>query len=131
MFDRHEYEYTVCIRKGKHKPKHKKQKNYVAKRQRMVPQELKYTLEEYMLFRNDKSVYDDLVKVLKKPDVLIWNDEYEHLYTYVYKLYEVEEFKTAYNTLKQKIKEYEMEQWLEEDYDAWKYEEIYDKRYWW
>jgi hypothetical protein len=131
MFDHTEYEYTVCIRKGKHKPKHKKQKNYVAKSQRMIPQEQKYTLEDYMLFRNDKSVYEDLVKVLKKPDALIWNDEYEHLYTYVYKLYEVEELKTAYDTLKQMIKEYEMEQWMEEDYDAWKYEEIYDRRYWW
>ena len=84
-----------------------------------------------MLFRNDKSVYDDLIKVLKAIDIINWNDEYEHLYTYVYKLYEVKELKTAYDTIIQKIEEEKMEQWMEEDYYAWKYEEIYDRRYWW
>ena len=129
MFDRDEYEYTVCLRKGKHKPKHKKQKKYDAKSQRMVPQEAKYTLEGYMLFRNDKSVYDDLIKVLKAVDVDNWNEEYEHLYTYVYKLYEVEELKPAYDTIIQKIEQYEMEQ----EYDKYYYQDYdpYEEDYRW
>ena len=98
-----DYEYNPCIRKGKHKPKHKKQKNYIAKVQRMYPQEGKYTYDDYVALLTDKTVYNEVVNILKKADAHNWNDDYENLYQNIYKLYEVPEMKSAYDQLQTAI----------------------------
>ena len=125
MIDYDDYEYTPCIRKGKHKPKHKKQKNYIAKAQRMYPQEGKYTYDEYISLITDKSRYNELVNILKKADPYSWNDDYENLYENIYKLYEVPEMKSAYEQLQNAIA-------LMEQSDAyWEEEEERYERYKW
>lgn len=126
MLDYDDYEYNPCIRKGKHKPKHKKQKNYVAKVQRMYPQEGKYTFNDYITPIIDKTVYNELVNILKKADAYSWNDEYENLYQNIYKLYEVPEMKSAYEKLQNEIALMEQSDfdWAEEEerYERYKWE---------
>lgn len=122
-----DYEYNPCIRKGKHKPKHKKQKNYIAKVQRMCPRDGKYTYDYYSLLINDKTQYNELVNLLKRVDWKRWNDDYEHLYQKVYKLYEVPELKATYDQIQKNIEEeIAVQQW---DYDE-EEEERYERYKW-
>ena len=118
-----DYEYTPCIRKGKHKPKHKKQKNYIAKVQRMYPQEGKYSYDDYSFLVNDKTQYNELVNLLKSADWKNWNDDYEHLYKNIYKLYEVPELKSAYDKIQSIIIEEEIA------FQYWYYDEEEEERY--
>lgn len=116
MSDYDDYEYNPCIRKGKHKPKHKKQKNYIAKVQRMHPQEGKYVYNDYALFINDRTQYNQLVALIKSLNWKNWTDDDEHLYQKVYKLYEVPELKVAYDNIQRNIAEDELafQQWYNE-----------------
>lgn len=97
MNDECSFEYNPCIRKGKHKIVHKKQKKYEAKVQKMNlirTKRHKAIYNDGVLILLDSSALNDLITILKDNDTSRWNETHEHLYTNVYKLYEDETYKT-------------------------------------
>lgn len=113
-------EYNPCIRKGKHKPKHKKQKKYEAKVQKMNLIRSK----NHKIIDNDsiaivytKYALDELIGILKTVDINNWNDDYENLYTNVYHLDQIDKYKRQYDALQRAIEEEKYYQYEEDQYE--------------
>lgn len=119
-------EYNPCIRKGKHKPKHKKQKKYEAKVQKtnLIRTKChKIFSENYDTIYNNKELYNDLITILKGKKTEEWNDDYEFLYSQVFHLENDKELQECYLDIQRCIQETKM---YEEYYD---YDDDYEFRY--
>jgi hypothetical protein len=120
--------YNPCIRKGKHKPKHKKQKKYEAKVQKtnlIRPKRLKIISENCYTNYNNKELYNDLITILKGKKTKEWNDDYEFLYSQVFYLENDKELQECYLDIQRYIEETKL---YEEYYDYDDYDD-YDFRY--
>jgi hypothetical protein len=130
-------EYNPCIRKGKHKPKHKKQKKYEAKVQKMNlirSKNHKIIYADLMVTVPASTLIDELLEILKDTNTELWKDEHEQLYTY-YHLNDIEKYKKQYDVLQEAItREYEdaVDDAMEEYYENCKWEMYFDRiyRYW-
>ncbi len=111
-------EYNPCIRKGKHKPKHKKQKNYQAKIQKinLIRPKRHKLVDNCDTIYNSKELFNELVSILKRGKVLEWNDDYDLLYTQVFKLKDDKEFEDNYNNIQRQLEEIRQEE-LEDMYE--------------
>jgi hypothetical protein len=123
-------EYNPCIRKGKHKPKHKKQKKYEAKLQKMNLIRSK----NYKVIDNDSTtiVYAEhtlntMLEVLKTIDIYNWTDDYENLYKNVYCLNEIDKYQSQYIALQRAIEENEYNTKWEEEMEDYRWERFYDR----
>jgi hypothetical protein len=135
--DPHEHiEWNPCIRKGKHKPKHKKQKNYEAKVQKMNLIRSK----NYKAVESDSTtvVYtehtlNEMLEVLKTMDIYNWTDDYENLYKNVYCLNEIDKYQSQYIALQIAIEENEYNTKWEEEMEDYRWERFNDRysRYDW
>jgi hypothetical protein len=77
------FEYTPCIRKGKHKPKHKKKIKYEAKIQKtnlIHPIRHKLVSENFDIIYHNKEIPNDLIQILLNKNATKWKDEYEFRY---------------------------------------------------
>lgn len=111
-------EYNPCIRKGKHKPKHKKQKKYEAKIQKInLNQPKRHKLANNCdTVYNSKELFNELVSILKHGKVLEWNDDYDLLYTQVFKLNNDKELEENYNNIQRQLEEIRQDE-LEDMYE--------------
>lgn len=114
-------EYNTCIRKGKHKPKHIKHKRYEAKVQKINlirSKRHKFVYDNYDARITNQKLFDELIQVLGTKDASKWNDEYETLSIYVFKLETNTEYVRLYNDMQNKIEEdYYDEDWCERHYN--------------
>ena len=121
------FEYNPCIRKGKNKPKHKKQKKYEAKVQKMNlirPKTDKILSNDINAIVNTKVILNELLELLKTKDTERWNDSHTYLYENIYHLNKIELYTNQYNSLQAAIQD-ELISKLYEDY----YEDYYERQY--
>lgn len=114
------FEYNPCIRKGKHKPKYKKQKKYEAKVQKtnlIRTKRHKVIYSDGYVEQNDPSKLKILINILQTTDWGSWTDDYEHLYTNIYKLYEDETFKAQYNKIQEELYYSNYDDYYDDYYD--------------
>jgi len=111
-----DYEYKECIRKGKKKVVHKKQKKYEAKAQkknRVQPLIHKIQNMNTIHQENTYSILDKLVEILKSCKITEWSSDYEDYYQN-HHCYENEALAVQYETLQNAIIEEEYRQYEEE-----------------
>jgi hypothetical protein len=138
------FEYNPCIRKGKHKPVHKKQKKYEAKVQKMNlirPKRGKLISTNCdSIINNSAELIDNMIKILKSEDELKWDEDYEALYTHIFRFKKDDDLDKNYTKIKLKIYENECNDKYDDydDYDHDYYEYRYScfryrryRRYWW
>lgn len=128
MLDIDSYEYNPCIRKGKHKPKHKKQKKYQAKIQKTnLIRPKRHKLTNDTLITNQK-LFNELSTILLASDTTQWNEDYEQLYRYVFKLEKNVDYALLYNEIQVKIIEDQYDDYDDDDwYESYKYRYRYDR----
>jgi hypothetical protein len=113
-------EWNPCIRKGKHKPKHKKQKKYEAKIQKMNlirSKNHKVIDSDFSAIVYSEHMLLELLKILKTSDIYNWNADYEYLYEKVYCLDRIDKYKTQYDKLQQVIEQEQYDEYEEEQYE--------------
>ena len=128
-------EWNPCIRKGKHKPKHKKQKKHEAKIQKtnlIRSKTYKLLNSEIAYFADDKKVFDNLVRILKTSSTAEWNEDCELLYTSIYHMDRVEEYQKLYDNLQtaKANEEYYALCATYEEYDDDYYDRYEEYKYW-
>lgn len=123
-------EYNPCIRKGKHKPKHKKQKKHEAKVQKMNLIRSK----NYKVIDNDSTtiVYAEhtlntMLEVLKTMDIYNWTDDYENLYNNIYCLNEIDKYECQYDALQQAIEDEKYYIKCEEEMEDYRWERYFSR----
>jgi hypothetical protein len=126
-----DYEYKECIRKGKKKVAHKKQKKYEAKVQKKNRiQPLTHKIQDvntiYTLHIHTK--LDDLIKILKECKTTEWTSDYEDYYQN-HHCYENETLAVQYETLQSAIIEEEYyryyEKEIEEEMEDYKWDRYF------
>jgi hypothetical protein len=126
-------EYNPCIRKGKHKPKHKKQKKYEAKVQKMNlirSKNHKVIYNDPAVFIYNESTLKSLLEILKTKNTYDWNDDYEYQYTSIYKLGDIKEYAEQYEALQLALDYENLQDDYDNNYDDDDWEERYERRYW-
>ncbi len=122
------FEYNPCIRKGKHKPKHKKQKKYESKIQKMNSIQSirnKLIINNYDTMNISNDVYNELIDILVRKDVTLWNDDYDILYNKLCVLQNNKTIEQGYIYINQYIEK--QKTYEQKDYDKYdKYDE-YDE----
>jgi hypothetical protein len=131
------FEYNPCIRKGKHKPVHKKVKKYEAKVQKMNlirTKRHKVIYSDGYVEQNDQSKLKILLNILQTTDWGSWNDDYEYLYRNVYKLYEDETYQAQYEKVQQELHydDYDYDDDMDSYYSycRWEYRMMRWGKYW-
>lgn len=123
------FEYNPCIRKGKHKPKYKKQKKYEAKVQKtnlIRPKRGKSLSTNYdSLFNNCDIMIKNMIKILKKRNEAEWDDDYESLYTHIFRFTKDDEIEKLYNAIQHTIYENNFYDSYD-DYDYYSSSNYYD-----
>lgn len=116
------FEYNPCIRKGKHKPKFKKQKKYLAKIQKINlirPKRAKIINNNYDSHIFSQYQVNKIINILQKAIWEEWDSNYEFIYN-LYKLSEDTELANNYNTIQEKLYEYNYdEEDYYDDYNEW------------
>jgi tetrahydrodipicolinate N-succinyltransferase len=118
-----DYEYKECIRKGKKKVVHKKQKKYEAKAQkknRIQPLTHKIQNINTINQENTHSILDSVVETLKGCKITEWSSDYEDYYQN-HHCYENDELAQLYEQLQSAI--------IKDEYDKY-YEEYEEREYW-
>lgn len=121
------FEYNPCIRKGKHKPKHKKQKKYESKIQKtnlIRPTRHKLVSENFDIIYHNNEIPNDLIKILLNKNATKWNDEYDFLYNHIFHLEDNKELEQYYLDIQRYIHEE-----YEKSYDEYDEYEEYEFRY--
>jgi hypothetical protein len=136
------FEYNPCIRKGKHKPKHKKQKKYEAKVQKtnlIRPKRGKLISNNAdSSVTTNTEMFNNMVKLLNTGNELDWDNDYEFLYNYTFRFEKNEELEKKYQSIQTKItqnkfyddyEDYDYEDDYEDDYDYRSSRYYYKRRY--
>jgi hypothetical protein len=123
-----DYEYKECIRKGKKKVVHKKQKKYeakVQKKNRVQPLTHKIQNMNTIHQENTDSILDKLVEILKACKITEWSSDYEDYYQN-HHCYENTALAEQYKTLQDTIIEEEYNKYYDEMEDWY---DRYERRY--
>lgn len=130
--------YNPCIRKGKHKPKHKKQKKYEAKVQKtnlIRPKRGKLVSTNYDSSSNNcEAMIKNMIQILKKGNESEWDDDYESLYTHIFRFTKDDEIEKQYNAIQRTFYDCNWYEPYYDDYDdytvysRYNYYDEYDER---
>jgi len=124
---KYEYaEYNPCIRKGKHKPKHKKVKKYEAKVQKtnlIRPKRGKLVSTNCdSNVNNCNTMIKNMIIILKKQNEDDWDDDYDSLYTHIFRFTKDEDLEKNYNSIQESIT-------INKYYDNYDYDDYDDDYY--